>query len=234
MCFSATASFIASGSLSVAGGLTLKNTKTRAELPFAGIPLLFGIQQVIEGVVWLSFQSPLLNMVMTYAFSMFSHVLWPIFVPFSILLIEKNPLRKKILMAFLLMGLIVGLYLLYFIIKEPVTAHIVNKSIFYHSPHFYPLLSMGFYLSATCVSCFFSTHRMINLFGIVLLASFLISVWFFKATFFSVWCFFAAILSLLIYLHFKLNNNQHPHHQKTISTVERMEYHHKTGQNHGY
>ncbi len=207
MCFSATASFIAGASLSMAGGLTLKQTKTRAELPFASIPLLFGLQQAIEGVIWLSFQSPLLNMVMTYVYSVFSHVLWPMFVPFSVLLIEKNPLRKKILKMFLLVGLIVGLHLLYFIIKEPVIAHIVNNSIAYHSPHFYPLLTMGSYLFATCVSCFFSSHRMINIFGGVLLASFLISTWFYTATFFSVWCFFAAILSLLIYLHFKRKNN---------------------------
>ena len=44
---------------------------------------LFGIQQLIEGVIWLTFKSeaPVLRQTMTYVYSGFSHVLWPIFCP---------------------------------------------------------------------------------------------------------------------------------------------------------
>lgn len=203
MCFSATASFVVGGALSAVGGLAMAQAKTRSELLFASIPLLFGIQQAIEGVVWLSFGSPLLNIIATYAYSMFSHVLWPIFVPVSVLLIENDLTRKKVLQLFSFLGFAVGSFLLYFIIVDPVTAHIVNNSIAYHSPHFYRFLIMALYLIATCGSCLFSSHRVINLFGVVLLVSFAIATWFFLATFFSVWCFFAAILSVLVYWHFK-------------------------------
>lgn len=51
MCFSAAASFIAGTTLSAIGVATLRNTKTTSELPFAAIPLLFGLQQLTEGVV---------------------------------------------------------------------------------------------------------------------------------------------------------------------------------------
>ena len=54
MCFSATASFISGTALCVIGVATLKQTKAPAEIPFALIPLLFGIQQLTEGVIWLS------------------------------------------------------------------------------------------------------------------------------------------------------------------------------------
>lgn len=203
MCFSAAASFAAGGALAVAGGLTIAQAKSKTELPFASIPLLFGIQQAIEGAVWLSFGSPVVNTVATYAYSMFSHVLWPIFVPISILLMETEPIRKKILSLFSFLGLAVGGYLLYFIIADPVTAHIVNNSIAYHSPHLYVYLIMALYLVATCGSCFVSSHRIINLFGIALFISFAIAAWFFVETFFSVWCFFAAILSIIVYWYFK-------------------------------
>src|SRR3989344_8557533 len=119
MCFSAAASFAAGGALSVAGGLTLVEVKKKTELPFASIPLLFGVQQAIEGAVWLSFGSPILNTVATYAYSMFSHVLWPIFVPLSVLLIETDATRKNILRLFSFLGFGVGLYLLYSIIAVP-------------------------------------------------------------------------------------------------------------------
>ncbi len=206
MCFSAAASFAAGGALSVAGGLTLAKVKTKSELPFASIPILFGIQQAIEGAVWVSFGSPILNTIATYAYSMFSHVLWPIFVPFSVLMIETDPIRKKILHLFSFAGLAVGIYLLYFIIAEPVTAHIVNNSIAYHSPHLYVYLVMALYLVATCGSCLVSSHKIINIFGVVLFVSFAIAAWFFTETFLSVWCFFAAILSAIIYWYFLSNS----------------------------
>ena len=206
MCFSAAASFAAGGTLSVVGALTLTKVKKKSELPFASIPLLFGIQQAIEGAVWLSFGSPILNTIATYAYSMFSHVLWPIFVPFSVLMIETDPIRKKILHLFSFVGLAVGLYLLYFIIADPVTAHIINSSIAYHSPHLYVYLIMALYLVAICGSCLISSHKIVNIFGVVLFISFAIAAWFFTETFFSVWCFFAAILSIIVYWYFQSNS----------------------------
>src|SRR3989338_6773249 len=206
MCFSAAASFAAGGTLSVVGGLTIAKVRKKSELPFASIPLLFGIQQAIEGAVWVSFGSPILNTIATYVYSMFSHVLWPIFVPFSVLMIETHPTRRKILRLFSFGGLAVGLYLLYFIIVDPVTAHIVNNSIAYHSPHLYVYLIMALYLVATCGSCIVSSHKIVNIFGVVLFISFAIASWFFTETFFSVWCFFAAILSITVYWYFQSNS----------------------------
>jgi hypothetical protein len=64
MCFSASASFIAGTSLSVIGVAAIRRTRARTELPFAMIPLLFGIQQLIEGVIWLTFcqDAPLIHL----------------------------------------------------------------------------------------------------------------------------------------------------------------------------
>lgn len=91
MCFSA-ASFTAGALLLGAGILAVKSARGPRELPLAAIPLLFSIQQLIEGVVWLTFryEAPLLNAVMTHAYSFFSHVLWPVYVPVAVLLIEPT------------------------------------------------------------------------------------------------------------------------------------------------
>lgn len=211
MCFSATASFIAGISLSVFGVATLKKTQRKNEIPFATIPLLFGIQQIIEGMLWLSFRidAPLLNSTMTYAFSIFSHVLWPIFVPLAIASLETVAWRKKMLSAFQVIGYAVGLYLLYFIIRFPVTSEI-KENIVYVSPHFYEIPVMLLYLTATCVTPFFSSHKIVNLFGILALLLFIAAYWFYTVAFFSVWCFFSAILSIVIYLHFKFRNGNGP------------------------
>ncbi|MCX6788169.1 MAG: hypothetical protein NT108_03345 [Candidatus Kaiserbacteria bacterium] len=203
MCFSATASFVAGGALSAVGVSLLVKTKTKRELPLASIPLLFGIQQLIEGIVWLSFGTPALNAAATYAYSLFSHVLWPILVPFAVLAIETDPARKNILRMTFLAGASVGLYFLHSILTDSLTAHIVHDSIAYRSPHLYPFTMIVLYLVATCGSCLVSSHKFINFFGVVLGVSFAIAAWFFIETFFSVWCFFASILSVIIYWHFR-------------------------------
>lgn len=204
MCFSATASFVAGISLSALGIATLKQAKRRVDIPFAAIPLMFGIQQLVEGMLWLSFRfdAQLLNSATTYAFSVFSHTVWPIFVPFSVGLLEPVAWRRNTIYLFQVIGLGIGLYLLYFIVKYPVTA-VAEEHIVYASPHFYQAPSMLLYVAATCIVSFFSSHRLVNIFGALALVLFFIAYWFYTEALFSVWCFFAAVLSAVIYLYFR-------------------------------
>jgi hypothetical protein len=209
MCFCAAASFTAGGVLSLLGVATLKLTKRREEVFFAMIPLLFGLQQFIEGFLWLSFQleGKLLNVVMTYVFLLFSHVLWPVFVPFSIGFMETVPWRKKVIRGFQLTGIAVAAYLLYFIVRYPINAEI-REHIVYVFPHFHIPPVLVLYIAATCVSALFSSQRIVVLFGALAFVLFLVAFWFYYVAFFSVWCFFAAILSVVIYLHFQFRHAQ--------------------------
>ena len=204
MCFSATASFTAGAALVAVGTVTVHRSQGREELPIALVPLLFGVQQISEGVLWLTMTRDLpgLQVLATNVFSFFSHAFWPIFVPFAILLVETSRRRRRALKVFVGLGLVVGLYLLFFLFREPITASVEGRSIVYESPHFYLGAVLVLYLLATCASGLFSSHRCINVFGVLAfvlaVAAYLVSV----RTFVSVWCFFAAVLSGLILIHF--------------------------------
>ena len=204
MCFSATASFLAGALLFGIGTLALKSTRRPRELPFAAIPLLFAIQQLSEGVIWLTFryEAPLLNAVMTHLYSFFSHVLWPIYVPVAVLLIEPPGRRRKALFVFVAAGLAVGAYLLYFLVAFPVVSRPIGQHIEYVSPHFFAAATMALYLMSTTVSPILSTHRMVVVFGVLALLSFAVAYFFYATWFISVWCFFAALLSAVVYLYF--------------------------------
>lgn len=205
MCFSASASFIAGSALSIAGVATLRMTARKAEFPLATIPLLFGIQQIIEGLIWLSFRdgtSPP-DAALVFAYSLFSHVLWPLYVPFAVGLLENVPWRRKVLAACQVAGAAVGSYLLYIIVAFPVTARIEGQHIVYDSPHFHIVAVMTLYLIATCASSLLSSRGIIRVFGALSLVTFLAAYWIHAATLVSMWCFFAAVLSFIVYCYFR-------------------------------
>ena len=209
MCFSATASFSAGVVLLGLGTLTVRSALSshqRRDLPFAAIPLLFAIQQSIEGVIWLTFryEAPLLNSVMTHVYSFFSHVLWPVYVPVAVLLMEPTGWRRRVLFAFVAAGAAVGAYLLYVLVAFPVVSRPTGQHIEYVSPHFFAAVTMTLYLLSTALSPLLSTHRMVGVFGVLALLSFGAAYTFYATWFISVWCFFAALLSAVVYLHFAL------------------------------
>ena len=203
MCFSATASFSAGTILLGLGTLTLKSARRPRELPFAAIPLLFAIQQLSEGVIWLTFryEAPQLNVVMTYVYSFFSHVLWPVYVPVAVLLMEPSEWRRRALLVFVAAGVAVAAYLLYFLVAFPIVSRPTGQHIEYVSPHFFAAAAMTLYLMSTTFSPIISTHRMVKVFGVLALLSFAAAYFFYATWFISVWCFFAALLSAVVYLH---------------------------------
>ncbi len=203
MCFSATASLVAGGALTAAGAATLPLARDKRELPLASVPLLFGIQQITDGVVWLSFGAPAVHTAAVYVYAFFAAVLWPAFVPFSVLLVERSRERKEALGALSLVGLGVGLYAAYIMLTSPVTAHVVNHCVAYDAPNPLGFVLLAFYLIASCGPFFVVRERALNAFGVALFVSFAIAWWFYVETFPSVWCFFAAVLSFLLYLRFK-------------------------------
>ena len=211
MCFSATASFSAGAVLLGIGTLTLKLAKHPREWPFAAIPLLFAVQQLTEGVIWLTFSAdaPLLNTVTTHVYSFFSHVLWPVYLPIAVLMIEPPGGRRRTLTAFAAAGAVLGAYLLYVLVAFPVVSRPTGQHVEYDSPHFFAAEVMTLYLVATTVSPLLSTLRGVQVFGALALLSFGAAYYFYATWFISVWCFFAALLSVVICLCFAWRLPEH-------------------------
>ena len=225
MCFSATASFSAGALLLGIGRFTLKAARRPAERPFAAIPLLFAIQQLIEGVIWMSFSAdtPLLNTVMTHAYSFFSHVLWPVYLPVAVLMIEPSGGRRRSLTALVLAGSAVGIYLLYVLVAFPVVSRPTGQHVEYDSPHFFAAEVMTLYLVSTTVSPLLSTLRGVKVFGALALLSFGAAYYFYATWFISVWCFFAALLSTAICIHFAWRPTERGGSQQMRGVTDQLE-----------
>lgn len=175
-----------------------------SERLLAAIPLLFAIQQITEGTLWLGFQwqTAALNAALTQIYSFFSHVLWPVYVPLAAWAIERPGPRRRALAIVSIGGGAVGSYLLYRMLTNPIVARPVGSHIDYESPHFYAAIVMTMYLTATTASMLLTSRRIMQAFGALALAGAFVAYWFYAYWFISVWCFFAAVLSLVILLHF--------------------------------
>lgn len=207
MCFSATASFTTGAVLVVAGAVTLskvrrgRHGKDLSQLAFAAIPLFFGLQQLIEGMVWISFSNAQFNMIATYMYAIFSHVFWPIYAPWVALMMEKSPIRKKMIEVTFVIGIAIGLYLLSSIIFYPVTSQITNNSICY-TVNYFDTRTVGIiYLIGVSLGAIISSNKTVRAFGIGIVISAILATIFYTQFLVSTWCFFCAILSLIVYLH---------------------------------
>lgn len=204
MCFSAGASFGAGAVLAAIGIATIKRAQTPSQIVFASIPLIFAVQQITEGFVWLSLTNALYaswRQPAAYIFLTFAQVVWPSWVPFSILLLENDKHRKRLLYAALGPGVLVSCYLAYRLVTQDIHAEITGMHISYvlGSPGAVLHYSAIFYFIATVSPSFISTVRKMRLFGFSIMISYAITVMFFNDYQLSVWCFFAAIISIVVF-----------------------------------
>lgn len=197
MCFSMEASFAASAILLTTGTVAIIKARKTPMRYFAAIPLFFGIQQAIEGFQWLVDKPSLTSTALGYGFLFFAFLVWPVYTPFSIMMMEPNAKRKQLLKAITFVGAAVSFYLLAFYLTSPLEVCVVENSIVYKI--FVPFLGVGLplYAFATC-SSFLSTRSRARLLGVTTLGGLLVSLLAYRYAFTSVWCFFAAILSVSI------------------------------------
>lgn len=214
MCFSAEASFIGAAVLTATGVLTFRLGINRKQMMLALMPFLFAFQQLNEGWLWLFLpesSDSFAVMAAKYSFLFVALVVWPCWIPISLLIFEKKAWNKRVLAIFSGIGSfyslqMVGYFLYWWFIKD-VHVTIAGHHIQYDY-QLYPyenLYGIG-YLFCTLLPSFFSSHKGIKILGCFNAATFLISEYIYEVFFVSVWCFLAAWTSIGIY--FVLRNER--------------------------
>lgn len=204
MCFSASASFAAGAVLTAVGVASLNKTTKTSELPFASIPLFFGLQQFAEGIVWLSLNNSdyaFMEGISAHAFIFFAQVLWPVWVPFSIYKFERQEGKRNILGKSLIgIGVLVAAIMAYYLFTHHIEAKILEHHISYNQAYLQQFGIIGgiLYLAATAIPPFISTNRKMWILGGSILLAYILTEIFYSQFVVSVWCFFAAILSALV------------------------------------
>ncbi len=219
MCFSATASFGASAILGTIGIIAVAKAKTNPQRLFATIPLIFAVQQLTEGFLWLSLKNadmaswqPLL----TCIYLVFAMAVWPLWVPLTIRLLEKDGRSKRIMNVLVGIGAVVAICVALILSLYPVQAmtpvclscpfsSTPSLSQHLHYRFTFPPIPKGLigaftvlYIMATIITPFISSIKKMKWLGFVFLASYLFAVILYNGFVISIWCFFAALLSFVV------------------------------------
>lgn len=207
MCFSAPVSFLTSTALLAAGTASIPLAKTRGHKLIAATPFLFAIQQFVEGLQWLVEKPSMASDVLTYVFLLFAFLLWPTFIPLAVHANEPEKKRRRILQVFCFLGGFISLVMLMILWTYPIHAIVYHDSIRYDlNTWLNPVWTVG-YVLVVVGSFLVSSDKLIRIFGILTVASVVISMMFYDRVFTSVWCFFAALLSLLMYVYLRVRKN---------------------------
>lgn len=209
MCFSATASFSIAAVLVPVGAysVTIAHRIDPKWVPIAIYPIAFAIQQAVEGVLWLGVSGGDQAVIASASrgFLFFSHFFWLFWVPFSVYWLETDPGRRKALLALTGIGGLCGLsvFVPSLLMADWLSIEVVKHSLEYKTVMIYDGIVnrtglRAFYAAVVLSALFLSTDRRIRIFGALIAGSLLMTYLFFDHAFISVWCFFAAILSVCV------------------------------------
>lgn len=213
MCFSAEASFTAAAVLLPAGAITIYRAY-RTDwhyFPVAMLPLLFGLQQLFEGLVWVGSSHGNHELVMraSLAYMFFSWLAWPVWVPVSTYFLEPQN-RRPLYLGFIVAGSMLGAlqYIPYFAHEGWLVTRFLPFAISYEGTELLDYLTTrevtyGIYVAVVVGPLLLSSMWRMRIFGVLVSLVLAVTYFFFSYAYISVFCFGGALMSLyLVWLVF--------------------------------
>lgn len=214
MCFSATASFLASGGLLALGSASVALARRKGDrqvLPLALAPLIFAGQQALEGIVWLglagpslpSGDSPTLTVVATVAYLFFAYAFWPVWMPWTaVSLLPRSAAGKGLWRGLPLLGLVPGLLFWLPLLSHPRSAlptqlgHSLVYPLNPWSQHLLPpVVGPALYAALIVLPLLLVPSWRVRTFALTLLLAFGLTEWASRQALTSLWCYASALLS---------------------------------------
>jgi hypothetical protein len=206
MCFSATADFAGSAVLGTVGVATLREVKHPREMLFASMPLLFALHQFTEGFVWMGLNGTIPAMIAHHAaaaYALYAQGLLPFLLPLGVLLLEPTRFKQRQMLGFVVLGGVLMIYMLWGLIAYPLEISIQQHSVVYYNVVTTTTLTAMLYVLATCGSLFFSGFTELVVLAWANLIGLLVVMMVKRYAFTSIWCAYAAGVSVVIYVFFR-------------------------------
>jgi hypothetical protein len=205
MCFSTTADIVAGSVLAPVAVVSLRSARAPRELPFAALPAVFALHQLIESLVWAGDDGDVsagLAHAAAVAYAAIAFPLLPLLFPVAVVLIEPRAARRTAL-PFVALGAVVSGYLGFAMATHGVQvtahAHALSYDIGADNGGFWAVL----YVVAVIGPALLSRSPSIRAFGAVNLVGLTVVALAYAEAFASLWCIYAAITSVLVVVHLR-------------------------------
>ena len=206
MCFSAEASFVGAAVVGGVGVATLTQVRHRKEVLYAALPMSFAVHQFLEGMTWVELnrqECAMLTGWTVHLWVIYAWALLPFWMPLAVWLLEPSPQRKKRILPFIVLGAAMMLYMLTFALRPTIEVRVIDSNLDYVLPFGSPPLLAIPYILATCASGLFSSYKWVRVFAVGNMVALTIAAIIKAADFSSIWCTLAAMISVIIFFHFR-------------------------------
>lgn len=203
MCFSLGADLVAAAVLVPVAAISLSEVRHVRELPFASLPLLFALHQLVEAFVWAGTEGdvpPGLAHAAAVAYLVVAFPLLPVLVPLAVLMLEPRSHRMRVA-PFVLLGAVVSTYFAGVLVTGPIEVVARPHSLTYLAPLDHSFAWTTLYVVAVIGPSLLSGYRSIVAFGVVNLVGLSTAAIVYAQAFASVWCVCAALSSVLVAVH---------------------------------
>jgi hypothetical protein len=197
MCWSATADLTAGCLIVGIGGLGLGLARDLRDVPLAALPVLLGAHQLIEARIYAdsSGDGAVIRGAAVTVWTIVAFVVLPVFVPLVLLIAERK--RRTIQYVAAAIGLMVAVVTAFDVaggVHATDHGHVMDYGV---GVPWLPLVLVGYFV-ATCVPFLASYEPTTRQLGVALLVGALLAALIDAVAFASIWCAFAAVVSVLI------------------------------------
>lgn len=203
MCFSVQADLVAGAAIVPVAVLALHEVRHARELPFALLPLLFAVHQLVESLVWAGTDgdvSAKVESVAALAYVLFALPVLPLLTPLAVLLLEPRGARLRVA-PFVALGAVVSVYFTYAVLDGPVGVRAHPHALTYQVGLSHGVVWAVLYVVAVIGPAVLSGYRSIVAFGVLNLVGLTVVGLLYTQAFASLWCVYAALSSVLIWVH---------------------------------
>lgn len=206
MCFSPEADVVAGLVLLPVGVAALREVRHVREVPFASLPLLFALHQLVEALVWAGDSgtvSSCTQQAAASAYVLFALPVLPTLLPLAVMLLEPRGARLRVA-PFVAIGLVVTSYMAFAVLDGPISIRIEPHAIVYGVGLENATLWTALYVVAVIGPSLLSGYPSIVAFGVLNLTGLGVVGFLYVSAFASLWCVFAAASSVLVLVHMRL------------------------------
>jgi len=206
VCFSAEADLVGGIVISGAGVDALRHLRDRNDIPLAVLPLVFGVHQIIEAFNWWGLDGRVpegVGTVALWAYLVIALGVLPVLVPGAVYAIEPDLRRRRLVIPFGVVGVVVAAVLMTEMVSGPVGAEVAHRYIDYSVDLGYGGQITALYVVATCGPLLMSSRRSLVVFGLLNLAAVVTLALLLSNGVVSLWCAWAAVISLMIVIHLR-------------------------------